>query len=1196
MRHSQCSRADLLYALLSGRDEAVDFMADSLGFFLKPDEPQGAAKADVDIPLSLSIPQNSSFSLQQLPDVPFWRMEAFEFYPSDEIATFSQSEAAQVQQTWQISDEPARAALAPWSYLVPRLRRELTHTLLSARIDMTRILRCMSRAEVMSKFPRQSRCGWGSELQVIVDRSISMVPYGPDQLSLCAEFARLFPRQSICYTEYRQGDTLPIMSGQRGEARRYRLPAPGSLVIALTDLGLWGDKSERRLWQQLGQQLQQNQCRALALIPTDAPPVNTVLQRYWRCIAWARRSGPQDQQQAKRVERLLVLVSPATRIEPGFLRQVRQLIGADASTEAAVWLHPALISRSSVAATIDPEIAKELRVRFELEDEAIRKKVLQCLRNWRSHLSKEIWYEEIVGLISESQCLIPDKNELTQAYQFFDNLSWQVMNGQAVAGIYSWFHGLEQRLPKSVWQNQQIQPALHRLWWGTHQGETDVTPPVGYNPKNIPSKTNNAIRTFQLYQKANKLQVLEAEPSQGLIHEVNHGSWLGQIQSRNGEIVVAPVPQDDFWVNGKAPTWASDWGEDEYGFWVEFKLDYDGGVVTQRLRWIAPGQFMMGSRETEIDRYDNEGPRHQVTISQGYWMFDTTVTQALWLAVMGDNPSRFQGDDRPVEQVSWDDCQQFIKKLNDLKPRLDLNLPMEAQWEYACRAGIQTAFNFGEQISPEQANYNGSHSYARGGRGIYRQETVNVKMFQPNAWGLYQMHGNVREWCLDGKQYYGLDSVVDPLGTMEESVSRIVRGGSWSNSARNLRSAFRHESYPGHRSDHLGLRCARSQEAAQPLDPWRRRSGTRRPAADRSGVAVRVVLSQDIPQAQLAWPNDGDFVIRSDLGELLLRQLHCPPWANTIGRDRFGLWTEFELESEFGKVRQRLRWIPPGRFMMGSPESEHGGLAKDDDEREWFTIEGPQHLVTISRGYWLFDTPVTQVLWQAVMGENPSKFKSTRRPVENVSWDDANTFINKLNDNIPGLLLSLPTEAQWEYACRANTQTSTYYGELEIIGERNAPVLDDIAWYGGNSGVGFDLEEGYDSSDWPEKQYDHVKAGTREVALKKPNGWGLYDMLGNVWEWCMDGQRTYEDTAEVEPMGDLKEGASRVVRGGAWGDDARGLRAALRNANDPDVRYYFLGLRCARVQVDQEQGRQGTQPRHGQGSVAERRPDRGEAE
>ena len=133
--------------------------------------------------------------------------------------------------------------------------------------------------------------------------------------------------------------------------------------------------------------------------------------------------------------------------------------------------------------------------------------------------------------------------------------------------------------------------------------------------------------------------------------------------------------------------WASDWGEDEYGLWMAFT--YKG--IKQTFRWIEPGTFLMGSTEDEPERFDNE-LLHPVTLTQGFWLADSTVTQALWGAVMGDTPSDFKGENRPVENVSWDDAQRFIQKVNNMKPELQLCLPTEAQWEYACRAGTTTPF------------------------------------------------------------------------------------------------------------------------------------------------------------------------------------------------------------------------------------------------------------------------------------------------------------------------------------------------------------------------------------------------------------------------------------------------------------------------------------------------------------------------
>ena len=272
---------------------------------------------------------------------------------------------------------------------------------------------------------------------------------------------------------------------------------------------------------------------------------------------------------------------------------------------------------------------------------------------------------------------------------------------------------------------------------------------------------------------------------------------------------------DDRWRRPPAfpPAWADAWGDDRFGLWAEFSV----GDVLQRMRWVEPGTFWMGSPDEEDERGSSEGPRHQVHLT-GFWLADSACSQALWQAVMGgENPSYFKGDAAlPVEQVSWDDVQGFLKRLEaGLPDGSGALLPTEAQWEYACRAGTDTPFSFGTTLTSAQANYNGNHPYGKAPKGLYRERTVPVKSLPANAWGLYQMHGNVWEWCADDRRDYAgtalRDAALeDPWGpvSQEQGAHRAVRGGSWFYRARGLRSAYRIRLSRGDRSLGLGFRVA----------------------------------------------------------------------------------------------------------------------------------------------------------------------------------------------------------------------------------------------------------------------------------------------------------------------------------------------------------------------------------------------------
>ncbi len=248
-------------------------------------------------------------------------------------------------------------------------------------------------------------------------------------------------------------------------------------------------------------------------------------------------------------------------------------------------------------------------------------------------------------------------------------------------------------------------------------------------------------------------------------------------------------------------------GEAEY-----FTVDLGQNVGLDMVS-IPGGKFLMGSPDDEEGRNNNESPQHWVTVSP-FYLGKYAVTQAQWQAVMGSNPSKFQGANRPVERVSWYNCVEFCEKLSQ-KTGLIFRLPSEAEWEYACRASrgerpfAPTPFHFGETITPELANYDGNYVYGNGMKGEYRQKTIDVGSFPPNAFGLYDIHGNVLEWCADTwhNNYAGAPTDGSAwLNNDNHSQLRLLRGGSWGYGPRYCRSAFRDDDDPVYVSSDLGFR------------------------------------------------------------------------------------------------------------------------------------------------------------------------------------------------------------------------------------------------------------------------------------------------------------------------------------------------------------------------------------------------------
>ena len=493
--------------------------------------------------------------------------------------------------------------------------------------------------------------------------------------------------------------------------------------------------------------------------------------------------------------------------------------------------------------------------------------------------------------------------------------------------------------------------------------------------------------------------------------------------------------------------------------------------ITLEMVGLPAGQFLMGSPDSDPDASDSEKPQHQVKVNS-FAIGKYLITQAQYEAVMGNNPSHFKNNPQnPVEQVSWDDAQAFCQKLSQITGKT-YRLPTEAEWEYACRAGTTTRYYFGD-------NDNQLGDYAWYDENS-NDTTHPVGQKKPNGWGLYDMSGNVWEWCEDDWHYSYIGAPDDGSAWLDNDNHYhhpILRGGPWFDYPNDCRSAFR-SFYLSRRdgfSYYFGFRV----------------------------VCVSTVTSTQLPIAPVT-------------STPLPKVAPPPPSSPSPPPAKLTLFTEKLPKG----ITLEMVGLPAGQFLMGSPDSDP--YAENHEK--------PPHQVKVN-SFAIGKYPITQAQYQAVMGNNPSHFKNNpQNPVEQVSWDDAQAFCQKLSQ-ITGKTYRLPTEAEWEYACRAGTTTRYYFGD-------NDNQLGDYAWYDENS-----------------------NDTTHPVGQKKPNGWGLYDMSGNVWEWC-------EDNWHGNYIGAPDDGSAwldndndyLIVRGGSWFDSPSYCRSAFRdyfNRRDLDFDFGF---------------------------------------
>ncbi len=592
--------------------------------------------------------------------------------------------------------------------------------------------------------------------------------------------------------------------------------------------------------------------------------------------------------------------------------------------------------------------------------------------------------------------------------------------------------------------------------------------------------------------------------------------------------------------NDQTPTWAkvSDEQKDEakrLGVPVAWE-----NAIGMRFVLIPPGSFKMGAPVSEPGSQKDERPQHEVTITRAFYLQMAETTNAQYRTWNGAHDSgsdgrySLNGDNQPAVRVSYQDIAGsadgsresfYLRWLNEQAwtsgpEGVTYRLPTEAEWEYACRAGTTTKYFWGDRdedahryangLDPETKRWIESTKSQLVAGPVFPKEdghvvTAPVGSFLPNPWGLYDMLGNASEWCADryDPAYYAASPAGDPRGPAEGG--RLVRGASYGDPPRYMSAAAR--------LGFLGDAYADSEKGFRLVVSL--------PIRDTSSVPEWAKVSVE-QQRVAAW-------------------LGVPvAWGNDLGMC-------FVL-------------IPPGKFTMGSSDAERQKIMAEDAyvEAEWLTAEDPAHDVTITRAFYMQTTETTNAqyrAWRPDHDKNDSR-SGADHPVARVSHEDiagpqgdgeGDCYLAWLNSQNPwdrprGATYRLPTEAEWEYACRAGTTTKCFWG-----------ASDEQAHLYAN---GLDAKTKEESPDTPGLAFpgDDGFRDTAPVGSHLPNGFGLHDMLGNLYEWCSDWfSETYYASSNLVDPGGPPTGTLRVMRGGSFGYGPWSVRAAVRGRYTPDT-------------------------------------------
>lgn len=812
---SLVSRASLLKVIASVDTQAEKLVAAALHF-----EQTGQSGENTVDSVTLASGNDDGELLQVVHESKFgaklWALESIINYANDRVEPIHRT----------ISVHPSVDTLPPplestTSFSAGQLQNAwdtlLRHPRSGIQIDVKKAVRALATQNISHGLPRRSRWQLRQRVVLLEDQAPHLTPVRVDIEHVRQSLIQLLGNEqtdSYCsvdgpFGEWLDGDNIPL---------QWDSLAPPALVVVVSDFGAVGKRQIDKAW---GEFLHLIQSRG----------VNFQLLSI--CAIKSSSLGPYCLDRVATnescVENLLAALSQALWAEPEQLRRLRVAVGASLADMLTVFQHRDVMRQGDCVTLKSDSLIRRLKQFSQMPDE-LRARVDAVVKDWQLSLP-ESWHE--AEALQRRALQKPDPQAFERLHRLAVTAKGDIAQGEesvAVAAMLSMLPMVD-----------AITPNLEYEQWGELlQAFQTVAARYGRKLPLGAVFEEPATRSYSLRQKGNTLELADSSspstllavsdlamcletrtllvdssiPDGGEINIIDRGrqyqlmrrerpAWadrfwrdsdgaihaahphgvefqLRYTEGKNTKAVWRPVNMAQYW------PWASETGVDDYGLWADLTI----GDETLRMRWIQPGKFMMG----------DTGQHHQVTLSQGYWLAETTCTRAIWLAgetiglisAITDKFSAQRQRELPKGDISWDDCRQWIDALNEKVPGFNARFPTEAEWEYACRAGTTSPYWWGDEFDEKFANSSMPSAEA---------------LYPANPWGLKSMSGNMGEWCSDWYGKYPNEAVTDPSGP-PDGQWRVLRGGNWIFVPHDLRSANRDRSVPDNRDRSIGFRLA----------------------------------------------------------------------------------------------------------------------------------------------------------------------------------------------------------------------------------------------------------------------------------------------------------------------------------------------------------------------------------------------------